>query len=105
MESYINNLINDLKSFVISQKELDILYDWLIIKSTELTDILIENKIEPYLIEKISYIPTFLTNQKQIGELSIKYYTLQNKKDRLIEILSDSYYRKHFLKTNPLNDL
>lgn len=105
MESYINNLINDLKSFVIRDEELDILYDWLIIKSTELTDILIENKIEPYLIEKISYIPTFLTNQKQIGELSIRYYTLQNKKDHLIEILSDSYYRKHFLKTNPLNDL
>ena len=105
MESYINNLINDLKSFVISQKELDILYDWLIIKSTELTDILIENKIEPYLIEKISYIPPFFNNQKQIGELSIKYYTLQNKKDRLIEILSDSYYRKYFLKINPLNGL
>ena len=105
MESYINNLINDLKSFVIRDEELDILYDWLIIKSTELTNILIENKIEPYLIEKISYIPTFLTNQKQIGELSIKYYTLQNKKDHLIEILSDSYYRMHFLKTNPLNDL
>ncbi len=57
MEKRLNALINELSTFNFNQDNLHEQFDLLINKSEQITNLLLDYKIEPFFIKKISSIP------------------------------------------------
>lgn len=98
METTLSNYLKELELQQIEPDNLTPQYDRFILLVEQIVNLLIENKIEPHFINKLSYVPGFMREQMKLSSLIIQYYTLKRKKQHIVELLNDSYNRKHYLK-------
>lgn len=84
MKSTLNKYLRELKLLQIEPDKLSPQYDRFILLVEQIVNLLIENKVEPYFINKISYLPRFMREQMKLPSPIIKYYTLKRKKQHII---------------------